>query len=252
MTSETETTEKKPKKRRWLRTIIKIALLAAVLLFIVLTVLKNLGGADDTLKSGIEGYISEATGYTATVRTLNNVTFFPDISFDFEDLELWEDGVEYDPVALVGKIEFSTGFWDVLFGTGKIRGLYLKSAYARPGSFLDQAIAIKTLSIIETNSGEVFLEGEGAVGSNEVAVKVNIQPGGSPGRRKYKLTPDKGITLRYGPIKLEGVLDRTAKPAPVLRIEKFYKDGQAAEPYKNAITPKNWKSELESLIRGGA
>jgi hypothetical protein len=102
----------KPKSRVW--KYIKILMVLLVLFLISLATLHRTGGNGDNLKSIVETYLSDTSGYKAKVGKLNAVSFYPLIGIDVEDVTF--ETPELVKVARIGKLNFSTSFWSAASG----------------------------------------------------------------------------------------------------------------------------------------
>ncbi len=250
MTEENNKPEQS-KLKKWIWRIIKISLVLAVILFIVFSVLRGLGGNSDTLKKSIEEYVSGATGYRAEISTLNGLTFFPVISLDFEGLNLYAEAA-VAPKATAGKVIFAMDFWDVMFQTGNFRSLYAENIIAQAGVLLQKPVVINKIGIQQDetlsqrpetqNHAALFLNGMIEDAPIKISLSV-IEKDKGNGLSKYSFDINRAlnITLGEGNIKALQVLQEDGFTLDNVKLS--YKD----EPVGNGtleynINPKEAKN----------
>lgn len=256
MMSQDDSDKKTGKKSRLLWTGFKILIFIAIFLFIVFTVMANLGGSSQTLKASIEEYISDVSGYRAQIGTLKRVSFFPMISFDFEDLEL--SSARQGSVAEVQAVSLYMDFFDVMFSTGKFRRIRIEGFEARAGLLLAPPIRVKKLYIDAQEFEEPFLRLEGNIGDKPVEASMKLERYGSaPGRAEYRL-PAKGrkTTLRIGNAYAETMLNQRYGEFILEDLLVFFEGRPVIEGGAYISLPSEGKSELKAdlvfLQRGSA
>ena len=74
--------------KKWLGRLAKLGFFLAAFIGVIATVLFNMGGSGNTLKTAIEDYISASTGYSARIQSFNEMTFFPSITLDIGNVIL--------------------------------------------------------------------------------------------------------------------------------------------------------------------
>lgn len=171
------------RKRRWPFFILKLIFILTGFVLVIFTVMANMGGSSETLKGSIENFAGEATGYLAQIEKLNNMTFFPNIIFDFEGMQLYDEA-NMLPVAYVGKFQIALSFWDVMFSNGKIKNLNVEEVRALPGVLLNKRVSAQRISIEETVDGPRF-RGEGFVGDEAFRFSLSMQSEGEGRNRKF-------------------------------------------------------------------
>ncbi|MCC6598566.1 MAG: AsmA family protein [Alphaproteobacteria bacterium] len=214
--SEEETAEpedeslapEKPRKKRfgWL---IPLVLYSSFFLFILFTVLANLGGSSDVLKESIEQYLSENTNYTAHVGKLNAMHFFPEIAVDLENLEL-RDVKTGDVAIYIGKAQISIGFFDVTFKRQRFRSFSIQDMRAAAGSLLGKPLSFEYIGLRKEEEG-AFLAAEGNLDGRPLSLKIAFNPQELADRGVYTPMADMQMILTLGEIVLEGVLKRDPK-----------------------------------------
>lgn len=220
--------------KKWASRLSKIAFVIFAFFAILVTIMVNMGGDSETLKRAVEDYISQSTGYAAQIETLNEMTFYPYISIeaenirmvsvDVEALKAWAEAekqkpeeergktpaprINYaDPVGTIEKLIVSMGFWDVTFGVGrKVRNIYVQNASFKAGSLSYKPVKIEAIEIDETPEGKPFLTAKGNFGSDEFHANVDLQGVGSKKRRKYKIGEESEFQAEIGKLSIQGVL----------------------------------------------
>lgn len=197
---ETEVEHKRGTEKRsagkWVGRIFKILFCVTAVLLIIFTVMANIGGASDPLKRSIEGYVSESTGMNARVGKLNNMSFFPDVAFDFEETEISPRG-RMDAVMAIGKVQVAFGFWDVMFGTGKVKVINIENFRALPGYLIESDVRIDKISIVEETEG-AHMQSTGEIGGKAFTVRSNMEASGLGRGRKYSFGNERTINISIG------------------------------------------------------
>ncbi|MFK7839810.1 MAG: hypothetical protein AB8B83_05710 [Bdellovibrionales bacterium] len=219
--------------KKWLGRLAKIGFFLAAFIGVVVTVLFNMGGDNETLKGAIEDYISATSGYAARIRTFNKMTFFPNISLSMNDIALvkpnmnamqkWaeneaqkpdnERGFTPPPIEFNypdGKIEHfqvSVGFWDAAFGGAqKIKNLQIRNAEFNGGAIHHKPLNIERLGIDETADGKAFIGLKGNLGEDEFSGGLDIKAVGSQKKPKYKLGEEGAFDFTIGKLEISGIM----------------------------------------------
>lgn len=137
----------------------KLAFFLGVFLVVIFAILSSLGGNSDTLKQAAEEFLSQRFAGQARIETLNQMTFYPYMGIDFENAQIYR-GDDSSPVVSAEKVSIAMGFWDVTFGTGKVKTLNVQNLRALPGSMFRKGLTIDRFAIIDEGD-EAFLRSEG-------------------------------------------------------------------------------------------
>jgi hypothetical protein len=203
--SEEATVEPAPNFRDRLSGFFKILFCVAAFLLLMFTVLANMGGSSDALKGAVEDYISSATGYKASIGKFNNLSFFPLVVFDFENLDL-KVGTADEPVITAGRVYFATGFWDVAWRSGKIKDFEIRDVHAQPGILTHKELAIGQLVLTSSVEGkEAALAGDGSIGPYALNVHMDMNVMGKGLDKKYTFPEDRFLRLNFGDIALTAI-----------------------------------------------
>ncbi len=206
--------------------LLKYMLFASIFFVVIFAVLARIGGSEDVHRQMIEEYISEFTGYKASIGTFNSLNFFPLVIIDFENAELREpppkaqdeDGEYFpDPVIYVKKAFLAASFWDVVFRTGKIQALKLEELYAIPGSVIEDPFTLEALEFKEEESGETFLEARGAFASAPYTMRKKTTTFGERPHQSYRIDHASPFQILIGDsaatITLENITESVDDPA---------------------------------------
>ena len=216
--------ESKKEKKGWedrILSFLKWLAIIGVFLFIVLTVLSRLGGNSDVLKESIEGFITDATPYTAKITTLNNMNFFPDIIIDVSGIELREgesEDTNTAPAIYIGAAKFALPFFDAMFRPGHFKTVELQGLESRPGVLHTQIVSIKSLNVQHDETG-AFLAANGLLGAQRMDGKLELNVKGKPGRPLYELADERSFEINLADLKLKGTMK--ASTFGVLKLENL-------------------------------
>ena len=206
-------------KKTWFGFFLKLAFFLGALVLVLLTVLANMGGNGDHLKKMVEEFASETTGYTARLEKLNNVTFFPSVSFDFEDMGLFRHAESKVSIGHVDRVRMAFGFWDVFLGRGRIRDVNVINLHADAGTFLAQPLIIKSVGIIDTVPGQGRFEGSGTIGSEPFDIAMDMQSWGSGRTKTYAFAERRTLVMNLSELGLSSILQNGTNP--YIRFEDF-------------------------------
>jgi hypothetical protein len=195
-------TEAKLRDRRWIGTTLKVLFCVAATLLIIFTVMANIGGTSPTLKKSIEEFIEDGTGYRAEIGTLHNMSFFPDIAFDFESTELYRTG-QIDAVAYAGRVQVAFSFWDVMASTGKIKKLNIEHFITMPDILLKTQLTVDSLKIVD-NGEEPRLVGSGTIGDQDFTISSGMKAKGIGQGKKYTFGSERDFFVTLGNLTLAG------------------------------------------------
>lgn len=209
-----------------LQTILKIVFFVAAFFIVIFTVLANMGGNSEGLRSTVEQLATDTTGYQAKLGKLNNVTFFPSISVDVENLELFRAGIKDVPAIRADRIRTSMGFWDVTFRNGRIKALAVENVRALSGVFLDRPITIDTLAIADTSADEARMEIRGSIGAEKLNASVSMDPYGFGKARRYAFGPSRVLRAALGDLGFSAALINAEFPHLAARDIKITYKGQ--------------------------
>ncbi len=193
-----------PKKRSWLKRLFKFSVFLTLFFAVIFTVMANLGGANDMYRSAVEEFVSEATGYPASVKTLNNMTFFPEVGFDFEGVELFESADNKASVGSAKKISIALSFWDMAFQTGKLSQLHIEGVEAQAGVFMDKAVNIELATIKEEEGKLPKLFVTGHIDKYPVRATMDMKLYGTEKNKAYGFDDDRAFELELGEVSAKG------------------------------------------------
>ncbi len=136
----------KNQKRRRLG--LRIVLILGLLFCVSLWVLGLMGGPHVALKQGLEDYLTETTGMEATIGEFDGLYFFPVVRFEGSDIT-FKDNVS-DRSVSIGRLEFSSSFWDIFLTRSKLRHFKLENMSVRAGLLSTAPIEIVDASLLDT------------------------------------------------------------------------------------------------------
>ena len=189
-----------PYWRRWISVFLKIVFCVIAVFLVIITVMANIGGSSDTLKKSIEEFVAENTVFDAKVGRLNNMSFFPDIAFDFDDTVFYRHG-ELAPVMHVEKVRVAFSFWDVMASTGKIKVFDIQEFQVLPGILTEKSLEVDRISI-EGDDQSPRMEVHGKLGEQDFSISSGMRVSGSGRGKKYSFDRERDIEAKLGAIML--------------------------------------------------
>ncbi len=213
-------------KRNWPYTLAKVTFCIAAVVLVMLTVLANMGGNTEEHKASVEGFVKDATGYEARIKTLNKLSYFPSVTVDFEDLDLFAKTNAARVLAHVDRVLTSVSFWDVARQNGRFRLLNVLGASARPGVFLDKEIALKYFSVLDNGEDGATLKGEGKIGNVPLNFTMGMASYGTGKTKNYSFTAERSIDIAFGDVKMTGQVRNATNPAISIQDLKIAQSGK--------------------------
>lgn len=201
-----ESTEPHPEKeRKWLGRLAKIAFFVTAFFLVIFTVMANMGGSSDTLRSAVEEYFAQSTGYVTRIEKLNRMSFFPDMAVDVENVQMKRQLSSEEPAILIGRFEAGISFMDATLGTGKIKKFNIAQLSSLPGTILPQSLYIEKAQINDPGEGDTALfEGFGQIGQTDLSFQTDMKAFGLPGHRKYTSPAHKPFTVALDDLGFQG------------------------------------------------
>ena len=227
----------------------KIGLFVAIFLGIGLYILSMLGGSSDTLKGGVEEYLSQASGMEAKIGTFNEMSFFPYIEVDVADVAFYKRG-EKRKLMSVGSANFSAGFFDLMFSKNKFKSLDIKKVRATTGVLAKKSIMIDQIAFQEeVVDQDPALVISGSYGGEELNAYYVM------GRPDYMLDhyiiPDtSNFKANIGDFEVEGSLERGQWGKLILTLDKIQTAGMSASG-QIAMTKSFFKNHLDGQFTAG-
>lgn len=199
---------RKRKSALWpLWILLKVLLALVILLAIGVIFLANVGGNSEMLKGMIEDQFSKVTGYEADIGTLNNVSFYPNINVDFEDLKLSQDQGD-KPVATIGMLNVRIGFLDAVRGSLRPKNVEIRDLQAEKGVFTKDALVVKSLKIDDPDHGNEApkLTLAGTIGNKPLSLSSTVAAYGTGEDRTYDLGQERQVDAQIGDLKISGYM----------------------------------------------
>ncbi len=191
--------------KKWAGRLLKTAIFFGIFIVIMLTVLVNMGGSNETLKGALEDYFASATRMDANIKTLNKMTFFPNIGADMEGIELADPNNETRTIT-VESAKVALGFWDIILGNRTIRDLNIKNAVFSANTLAEQPVTIDELAINEDAEGRSFLQLNGQIGEEALSAEVDLSNEGDVKNPQFELSDESAITASLGKLKFTGTI----------------------------------------------
>lgn len=202
----------KHKKSSWLYTLSKISFFFIAFVLVVITVLGNMGGKSDFHRESLEQFASENVGLYARIGNLISMTYFPSISFDFEDMKFYASPEEDVALASIDKAQASFGFWDVLTKSGKVKIMNVQGVNITSGTLFSKPSHIKYFSIMDDGTSKAALKAQGTVGSVPVNLSVDMEASGEGSQRKFRFLPRRDVKFDMGDMAITSTMINAVNP----------------------------------------
>ncbi len=221
--------------RKYLRRLIKVIVIIAVLLIITMWVLSTAGGNSKALKLGIQDYLTDATGYLAELKTLNSMQFFPVTHIQFSELTLHRPvmkqrtaaqiadeeerrkndgempqlkGVSdfYDAgetVARIADADVRMNFWDMFFSRRRFYALDVKDVTIEEAVWLPRRLHLETLHVDQDKDSPAIVA-QGQYGDHKLDIRIRTRRAADGA---YEIPDVTQFQLHVGPLQAKGEID---------------------------------------------
>lgn len=173
--------------------ILKILFLSGVvlaaLIFIGVSILSVSGGSNDNLRRGLEQFLTDYTGLVATIGTLEDAQFYPDLIMDARDVALRDTANDPMPDVKIGEIRVRMRFWDAILSRGAFREFTITSLATEPAAIFPVVLSFEKVSV-ETSEGRAGLTGKGSYDGRPLTFFLPLEVTGDRGGSVH--APEKG------------------------------------------------------------
>ncbi|WP_041802684.1 AsmA family protein [Micavibrio aeruginosavorus] len=228
-------------KRSKGRFFLRLLMVFAVAIGVSLGALYLLGGDKAMLRVGLEGNLSQASGYDVRIGTLNNASFFPFLEIDMADVRFHQpipgmvidagrvrapgrvDAVTEKPmpgpvVATVDSAKLKVSFGDLILSRTRFRVLDIQGVRIDQATTGYRAIALDRVGIDADQSALVV---SGMYGDDGVSMRLDMHNDGNEAKPVWRVRDDAILTASIGPVSLETGFDTGLLGGAVLNITQF-------------------------------
>lgn len=229
-----------PPQKHWAKTLIKWSLIFAFIVFVIFTAMSRMGGNNDTLKGAIENYLTEATGYHTSIHKLNNMSFFPNINFDFEGAELRSDIMQDIPDITIDSVKVTMGFWDTMSGSGRFKDVQIEGMRTASNALIDKPLNVARMGIMKADDGQPKFMAVGYVGEQEALVEMDMKNEGSQYKPVFEFGENRTFTLRIGKAGVSGKMQNADDKSLALANARLSYDGENVATGDLVLTRNAW------------
>lgn len=207
---------------RWIRRIFKGVLILGVFAGLCLTMLSAVGGDHAALRKGIEDYLVQTTGMETDIGTFTHMKFFPALRLDAADIS-FRSGGEDKPVATLGAIRFSAGFFDMILARRSFGQMEFEKLDISPGLWGRRELSISFFGLQpDVPPGGPALAIAGRYGEKAIAGRMTVERDeNEDGKVSYRLSDSAPFDLRYGDLHLAGTADMKKGGGVVIHIDRL-------------------------------
>lgn len=202
--------DKKNKQSNWTGFFLKLVFFICAFVLIIITVLANMGGSNETLHDGVKQFISGFFGgKPVQMERLVYMGFFPTVAIDVEGVSVFADDKTPYPLITLGRLQASMPFWNVATSSPKLTKFYMEKFSSVKGALLPAELVIDKAFVdhdIEGNTA--FLRGNGKIGVHNWTLSIQLEISGSKQKYNYMLAPESQVNFDIADISFETVLIR--------------------------------------------
>jgi hypothetical protein len=197
---------KKPGRvRTWLTRIIVAAMIAFFGFSLMLSTLGGLGGPRAPLRKGLEEYLSQVSGYAASIGEFRDMQFYPDFMIDAGDISFTAPGGE--EVAHIGSVTLARPFFDQILMRNRFITFAVKDMRVNAGIVSGRRLELSRMGFTGKGpGGPPALTGEGRYGDDAVRFSIDMKTERDRrGRVLYAMLKDRPFRLALGELRAEGM-----------------------------------------------
>ncbi len=226
MSEESYLLEPKEKKKKtpyeWFMILLRVIFFICAFTLVIMTILANMGGSGETWHEGVRSFISEFSGRKPVkLGKLNDMSFFPTVRLDIEDVEILTKPDDVVPLIKVEELRLGMPFWDVATRAPRLREFYVEGMSTIKGVFMPREFYLDKLFIDHDQvSPQAMFRANGKVGLQSWNIEIGMEMQKSiTGKNTYVLAPKAPFSVDFADVHFKGVYDHVS--ADHLRIEDF-------------------------------
>lgn len=192
------------KERSYLSAFLKFLFFIIALIAVLLTILFNMGGNSEVLKSSLEKFISETFGgRPTTISKLNRISFFPVVGVDFEDLQVKETKATEDMSLSVKKVKAFVTFWGMMVKKTEISAFYIEDLKLKGSAFGRRDFNVEKLFIDhDKGTTKAELKANGSLNDLPWDFTLGLEVTGSVGGYRYGFGKNRELLFTLDKMKL--------------------------------------------------
>lgn len=198
----------------------RIALVLLVLAGMFYGVLNLAEKSKDSMRLGLQDYISDATGHSAEITSMTTVELTPDLIFRMNGVTLRDKSDSTKTLMSIQKAYFGTPFLHMMTGRQNYIGMEIQNAEIASGYLFPKKIEISFAGISDTMPGKkpaVFLL-EGRYNGKDVLLTLDLVRKAAKKNYLYALPSSSPFTFKMGDIEAMGVLEQSSKGLSLLNV----------------------------------
>lgn len=196
------------KEINWGGRFLKLTFFISAFFLIMAIVLFNMGGANDSLKGHVEGYLSQSFGgRPAKVGTLRNMSFFPRVGIDVEDVSVLARNEGGYPVIQMGHVQVYMRFWNVATRRPRFSNLYVENLKVLKGLLFPREFVVEKIYVDhDIENGTAKLRANGLLDIHPWTAQSDIDVYGGKGKYEYALSGRFPVSVDVADIHFDAVI----------------------------------------------
>lgn len=188
--------------------IAKIIFCICAFVVVILTVMANMGGNNEMLKSGVTQFVSRIfNNRPATLDRLVNMRFFPSVGVDFEGLHVQPFVGSSENLVNIGKFKFYSSFWNIIMGQQKFKGIYATDIFIKEGVWGDRSVTAESIVVNhDVSTGEAELRASGKLAYYDWSLVAELQVEGFAGDYQFSFANEVPFKMDIGDVQITGTV----------------------------------------------
>ena len=219
-----EAAEKKAQKKKdssWVSALLKLSFFIITFLAVIFTVMANMGGNSETLKSSLQNFITGSVGGRPTnIENLVNISFFPVLGVDFEGLEVKATPESRENVIVADKIRAYMTFWGVVMKQSTFSALLVENMRVQRGILGYKRFSIEKMFVDhDKGTKNASIIGYGEMENYDWRLKLDVDVYGSVGSFRYHIGKKRPMEIEIGDLRFKGILSE--KISDYVKLEQL-------------------------------
>ena len=191
----------------WGKRLVLVVIILAGMFYGVLNLAER---SKDSIRLGLQDYLSQSTGHVATITDMTTVELSPDMVFKMSGIVIQDKDDSKKTLVSVKKAYIAMPFWRMIFGSQKYIGLEVQNLDIASGYILPQKISISFAGISDPSPDKTppsFLI-DGLYNKKPVLVTLQLDRKKANRYFLYSFPLTTPFTFKIGNLESDGIISR--------------------------------------------
>lgn len=237
---------KSSKTITWGKRLVLVVLILAGVFYGVLNLAER---SKDSIRLGLQDYLSQSTGHVATITDMSTVELSPDMIFKMNGIAIRDKEISEKTYVSAEKAYISMPFWRMILGSQKYIGIEVQNLEIASGYFLPQKLSISFAGISDPTPDKMpasFLV-DGTYNENPVLMTLQMDRQKARKYFLYSFPLSSPFTFKIGNLESDGIMTRGSKGVSLKKVQMILPQDRAEFVF-NDISQNPLSGTLEGTI----